>query len=408
VSAFTRKNRNRAPKCLGIIGAKLCGTCNQVSRGAGKPKRSRAIAGIALMALGFLAGCKTAPISKESSLSQFVSLVNFTNIERTTNQDGETVLLSPAIRPRLRWNQLIVSWNAEAPDGTFLKIEANAKLTDHRTKFYTLANWSPDGKIFPRTSVRGQGDADGDVDTDTLILNQPANAAQVRITFSGTNGAQPALKFLGLSFANTSATHQSPAVKTSARTVRGEIIATPERSQHGYPRANGWCSPAALSMVLAHWAEVLQRPELNLAVPQVAAAVYDQNYGGTGNWPFNTAFAGSFPGMRSYVTRLDDLAEVEDWIAAGIPVILSARWDWLRPGRAFDAEGHLIVVIGFTRNGDVVANDPSAHLNRGESVRQIYRRADVIHAWTKSRNAVYLIYPVGAKIPSNRRDHWED
>ena len=30
------------------------------------------------------------------------------------------------------------------------------------------------------------------------------------------------------------------------------------------------------------------------------------------------------------------LAEVEDWIAGRNSVILSARWDWLKPGRPFD------------------------------------------------------------------------
>jgi hypothetical protein len=111
--------------------------------------------------------------------------------------------------------------------------------------------------------------------------------------------------------------------------------------------------------------------------------------------------------MRSYVTRLDDLAEVEDWIAAGIPVVLSARWDWLKPGRPLDTTGHLIVCIGFTDSGDVVINDPAAHLERGDAVRQIYKREDVIYSWTKSHNAVYLVYPANAKIPKDKFGHWE-
>ena len=186
----------------------------------------------------------------------------------------------------------------------------------------------------------------------------------------------------------------------------GKIVATPERSQHGYPNAKGWCSPTSLSMALARWAETLSRPEMSLTVPEVADFVHDGDYAGTGNWAFNVAFAGSFSGMRSYVTRLDDISEVEDWIAAGIPVVLSARWDWLQPGRPTDSAGHLIVCIGFTDNGDVVINDPAAHLDRGQSVRQIYKREDVVHAWSKSHNAVYLIYPTSAKIPENRYGHW--
>jgi len=143
-----------------------------------------------------------------------------------------------------------------------------------------------------------------------------------------------------------------------------------------------------------------------LTVPKVAAGVYDEDFAGTGNWPFNTAFAGGFPGMRSYVTRFDDLAEVEDWIAAGIPVILSARWDWLQPGRPLDSDGHLIVCIGFTETGDVVINDPATRLEKGESVRRIYRRADVVRSWTKSHNTVYLVYPENEKLPRNLYGHW--
>ncbi|MEI9960000.1 MAG: C39 family peptidase [Limisphaerales bacterium] len=241
------------------------------------------------------------------------------------------------------------------------------------------------------------------MDTDTLVLTQPADAAQIRLTLGGTNGALPKLKFIGVSFSNTKI---SVAVRPPNHAAWGKIISTPEHSQHGYPNAKGWCSPTSLSMALSRWAEILRRPEMDLTVPQVAAAVYDNDYAGTGNWPFNTAFAGSFNGMRSYVTRLDDLAEVEDWIAAGIPVILSARWDWLLPGRPFDNDGHLIVCIGFTENGDVVINDPATRLEKGESVRRIYKREDVIHSWTKSHNTVYLVFPENEKIPANRYGHW--
>ena len=357
-----------------------------------------------LLFLLVLTGCKTTPVSSHSPYSRFVAVTDFTGFTRTKVVAGETVLLSPKIKAHIPWNELIVSWNADAPAGTFVKLEATVISARQPTKFYTVGNWSPDGNIFPRTSVRGQKDDAANVDTDTLVLNQPADAVQIRVTLGGTNGALPALKFLGLSFANTKI---SVAVRAPNRAAWGKIIPTPEHSQHGAWTNKGWCSPTSLSMALSRWAEILQRPEMNLTVPEVAAKVYDQDFAGTGNWPFNTAFAGSFPGMRSYVTRLDDLAEVEDWITAGIPVILSARWDWLLPGRPVDSDGHLIVCIGFTENGDVVINDPATRLEKGEVVRRIYKRADVIHSWTKSHNAVYLVYPVGVKIPADKFGHWE-
>lgn len=359
---------------------------------------------LSLCVAALVCGCKAVSTSGKGSFSQFVGLENFSGFTSSRNARGETVLLSPEIKSGMVWNQLIVSWNAAAPTGTFLRVEAAAVTAGRETKFYTLADWSPDNEIFPRTSVRGQKDADGDVDTDTLILTQPAAAVRIRVTLGGTKGALPKLKFLGISFSNTKV---SPATHPPNHAAWGEIVSTPERSQHGHPNAKGWCSPTSLSMVLARWAEVLHRPEMNLPAPEVAAKVYDRDFAGTGNWPFNTAFAGSFSGMRSYVTRFDDLAEVEDWIAAGFPVILSARWDWLLPGRPLDTAGHLVVCIGFTENGDVVINDPATRLEKGEPVRRIYKRADVIRAWTKSHNAVYLVYPESVKLPADPFGHWE-
>jgi hypothetical protein len=356
---------------------------------------------VLLLSAALLSGCRTAPSPTGAGFSHFVGVDDFSGFTRSQNEKGETVLLSPPIKSGIPWNELIVSWNADAPAGTFLKVEARALLSDHATTFYSLGNWALDKG---RSSVRNQKDADGTVDTDTLVLKQLADAAQIRVTLSGTNGAQPALKFLGASFANT---HTAPVPSAPHHAAWGKIVSTPERSQHGYPNAKGWCSPTSLSMMLAHWSETLNRPEMTLTVPEVAHLVYDADYAGTGNWAFNVAFAGSFNGMRSYVTRLDDISEVEDWIAAGIPVILSARWDWLKPGRPYDPVGHLIVCIGFTEDGDVVINDPAAHLDRGQSVRQIYKRADVIHSWSKSHQAVYLVYPTNAEIPPNRYGHWQ-
>lgn len=354
------------------------------------------------LAAVILCGCKSVTASADSPYSRFVGLEDFSRFTRLPSADGQTVLLSPPIKAGISWDQMVVSWNATAPAGTFLNIEASAISADHQTRFYTLGVWSPDNKIYPRTSVRGQQDADGNVATDTLILTKPACAAQLRVTLGGDNGAS-VLKFLGASFCNTKV---PPATRPPNHAAWGKIISTPEHSQHGYPGEKGWCSPTSLSMVLDRWAAILHRPELNLDVPTVAAAVYDHGYGGTGNWPFNTAFAGSFRGIRSYVTRLDDLSEVENWIATGIPVILSARWDWLLPGRPADLDGHLIVCIGFTENGDVVVNDPATRLDKGETVRRIYKRENVAHSWTKSHNTVYLVYPDDASIPKDPFGHW--
>lgn len=337
---------------------------------------------------------------------RFISLRQFADFTSTVSTNAnEAVLLSPVIKAPIAWDQLVVSWDSEAAPDAWLKIEARGIYPDHETKYYTMGIWSKDSADHPRTSVRDQKDGDGTVKEDTLVLNRPGPDLQLRVTLCALDGkARPSLKFLGLSFCDT---HLQPAPLPPNRAAWGKIIDTPELSQFPYPGSSGWCSPTSLTMVLRRWSNVLHRTDMNVDVPEVVDGIYDEAYGGTGNWPFNTAYAGSFPGMRAYVARFSDISELEDWIVAGIPVIISARWDWLLPGRPYDAEGHLTVCIGFTESGDLVINDPAAHFDRGQKVRHIYKRQDVIKAWSSSHNTVYLVYPETAKIPVDRFGHWD-
>src|SRR5258707_406123 len=139
-----------------------------------------------------LSGCKSFSPADQKSHSHFTGLADFSRFTPSQNNSGQAVLFSPEIKSPIPWNELIVSWNAGAPAGTFLKIEASVVLPDHNTKFYTLGNWSPDNRNFSRTSVRGQRDVDGNVDTDILVLNQTARAVLLRGTLGGTNGPLPA------------------------------------------------------------------------------------------------------------------------------------------------------------------------------------------------------------------------
>jgi uncharacterized protein YvpB len=334
----------------------------------------------------------------------FTNFAGFTVGPRATNSP-ESSLVSPVIKAPIAWDELVVSWDALAPVQTWLKVEARGIYPDHETKYYTMAVWSRDAAEHPRATVRRQRDDDGTVNADTLVLKHPGADVQLRVTLSAVNGAaRPELKFIGLSFLDSKA---AVALMPPNKAVWGKIITTPELSQHSYPDEKGWCSPTSLAMVLRRWSEEMHRPEMNVDVPEVVAAVYDNGFRGTGNWPFNTAYAASFPGMRGYVTRFSDLSEVEDWIEAGIPVILSARWDLLAPGRKPTGSGHLVVCIGFTPEGDVVINDPATNFKMGQKVRHIYTRENVIKAWKESNNTVYLVYPETAQIPPDRYGHWE-
>ena len=351
----------------------------------------------ALIALLLSSMLLAAAEPKDFRGAQFIGFDRFDQFERRDTNDSR-VLLSPEIVPAIKWDQLVASWNFRAAPTNGIVIEAKAIYPDGQTKWYTLGKWALEPtEIAPRESVRDQKDEEGRVDTDILKLKQHATTLQVRITLE--KGVDPAaLKFLGLSFCDSEATG-SPLPPNQS--VWGEILNVKERSQANYPEGiSEWCSPTSMSMLMSFWSTNLNRADLDYDVPEVARGVHDPNWPGTGNWPFNTAFAGAHTGMRSYVSRLSDVSELEDWIEAGIPIAISVSNGFLQ-GKPERANGHLVVCIGFDEAGNIIVNDPGRRV-----VRQVYTRANLIKAWAESENTVYIVHPENWKVPTDRFGHW--
>lgn len=362
-------------------------------------RRIRAAKGaltLAVVALGFTCNC----CALDARGAQFIGFSSFEQFTKVAgNGVAETVFTSPVIQSRIETDELIASWNVRSRAAAYLKVEARAIYSDHATRYFQLGRWSSDAAKFPRESVLNQRDADGDVATDTLTLTKPCRQLQVRLTLGGDDNAKPELKFLGISLLDRKA---APPSLPPNRAAWGKLLPVPERSQMAYTGGGVWCSPATVSMLMGFWSEKLNRAELNNDVPQIVGAIYDANWEGTGNWPFNTAFAGSFDGMRAYVTRMTDVSELEDWIERGIPVGLSVCYDRLR-GKTSGPNGHLVVCVGFTKDGDIILNDPGTSRN----VRKVFPRKNLIHAWAYSKNAAYLVYPEKASPPKDRFGHWD-
>ncbi|MBW3635312.1 MAG: C39 family peptidase [Armatimonadetes bacterium] len=364
-----------------------------------------------LLALGAVAPTALAAPSPamNSSSHLFLGLRDFTSWMRSPGaKAGEITLLSPVLEAPSGWNELVVSWNAVLTATAYLRVEARGiyppqgQNAARETRFYHLGHWASDPKIHPRESVNGQANADGEVQTDTLILKRRGARLQLRLTLGDVGGKTENLlsrvRFIGLSLLDNS---QKIAPREPNRAAWGKVVAVPERFQGDFLDLGGavWCSPTSVSMILEHWSKLQARPELNLTVPHVAAAVHDPKWSGTGNWSFNAAFAGSFPGFRAYVTRFSDLRDLETWIAAGVPVALSVNYGLLKgPGQKGD--GHIVVCNGFTAEGDVIIADPGHRTEAAQKYR-VFPRANVVAGWGASHNTVYLIYPENFAIPAS-------
>lgn len=335
----------------------------------------------------------TAPLPQRCHFAGFGDLSTFSQAH--AGMPNELVLVSPELASPVAWNELIVSWNADLRETHGLQIDVRVIYPERTTKFYTLGRWSERPEQHPRESVKGQSDADGTVETDTLVMKRRGGKVQVRLTLRGSTAAplsKTQLRFVGVSFLDS----QAPVPdRPGHKAAWGKTLPVPERSQLAYAGGEGWCSPTSVSMVLDYWAAELERSDLRHDVPEIARAVFDPVWGGTGNWPFNTAFAGAWPGLRAFVTRLNDLSEIERLIEAGIPVVASVSYGTLK-GTAPGTSGHLVVCVGFTPEGDVVVNDPGTRAN----VRRTFPRQRFVDAWAHSKGTVYLIYPSARSLPA--------
>jgi hypothetical protein len=305
-------------------------------------------------------------------------------------------------------DHLIASWDAATPAGTWLEVHVRVEEGQRWTHWYRLSIWARDFRTIHRHSVDHQNDAGGGVATDTFYTapHRPASAYQLGVTlFTASPDVSPSLRLIAVVASHDTDTYPSVAPD---RSVWGTDLAVPQRTQmlpqyQGLQYGGGgeaWCSPTSVSMVMAYWSQVLHQPDLNRTVPDAAQGTYDATYDGTGNWPFNTAYAASF-GLTALVTRLTSMSQIERWIKARVPLVISIAFQQGQlPGEPLGvSSGHLIVVRGFTRTGDVIANDPAAATDAG--VRMVFPRAALERVWQAgSHGTVYVIYPPGWKTPA--------
>ncbi|NUT39321.1 MAG: C39 family peptidase [Thermoactinospora sp.] len=314
--------------------------------------------------------------------------------------------------------ELIASWTADTPAGTWIQIEMRGTAPD--TKWYVMGRWAYGESDIQRTSVPGQGDVDGTVSVDTFVAaaGKPIDSYQLRVTLyrkPGTTGG-PTVRTLG---AMASAVPERKTVPVSpGGEAWGVELNVPRRSQSihqgHYPEWDGggqaWCSPTSTTMVLGFWGKWpsaadtawVDPADPSPEVDYAARYVYDHAYQGAGNWPFNTAYAGRY-GLDGFVTRLRSLTELEKFVKAGIPVITSQSFKKSElPGAGYGTNGHIFVVIGFTATGDVIVNDP-ANSPTNDDARRVYPRADFENVWQRSSSSggiVYIIRPPGHPLPA--------
>lgn len=312
---------------------------------------------------------------------------------------------SPWSTPGFEATALIPTWEATTPGKSLVRVEVRAMAADGATGSWdTMADWSRTGRPVARTTYARQADDLGRVSVDTWYAASSIVSWQVRVTLMRPRGSSlpVSLERVG---AVASVDASAPRATSAPGPSVGTVLDVPAYSQmvHGghYPQWGGggtaWCSPTSLAMVLGYYGispvpTGIEVGHADAVVDHTAKMVYDNGYDGTGNWAFNTAYAATLVAGDSYVTRLRDLREAEDYIAAGVPLVISIAFgrNQLSGAPLSSSNGHLLVVVGFEPDGDVVVNDSSAPSNA--SVRRVYDRAQLERIWiSASGGTAYVI-----------------
>ncbi|MFG2592754.1 peptidase C39 family protein [Streptomyces sp. NPDC048438] len=311
---------------------------------------------------------------------------------------------SPVHRSAVPATEVIASWNAHTPQGTWIQVELRGSYSDGTdTPWYVMGRWAAGDADIRRTSVDDQTDGRSSVWTDTFSVDDAASGLRLtsyrlRLTLHRTpgTGLTPTVHRVGAMASDIPDRFTVPA--TEPGTARE--LAVPRYSQNvhvgEYPEydngGEAWCSPTSSQMIIEYWGrkptpEDLAWVKPGIPDPQVCHAArytFDYQYEGCGNWPFNAAYAATYKDMNAVVTRLGSLTDVEKLIAAGIPVITSQSFlKGELTGAGYGTSGHLMTVIGFTADGDVIANDPASPSN--DAVRRVYRRREWENIWLRTK-----------------------
>jgi Peptidase_C39 like family len=314
--------------------------------------------------------------------------------------------LSPQYNLNFGATELVSSWNANTPAGTWLQVELHGTYSNGQsTPWYVMGRWASGDSDIMRTSVDGQQDAYSDISTDTFEISDPTatdvrlTGYQLKLTVYRTPGSHvvPRVWQVGAFASNVPARFDVP-VSTPTKNKAVELP-VPRYSQdvHAgqYPQydngGEAWCSPTSSEMVIEYWGHHPTAQQMSWVDPtyadpsvdQAARMTYDYQYEGAGNWPFNAGYASSY-GLDAIVTQLHSLNEIEQLVRHGIPVVtsqsfLSSELD----GAGYNTSGHLMVIIGFTKDGDVIANDPASPTD--PAVRHVYKRHQFETVWLRTK-----------------------
>lgn len=298
-------------------------------------------------------------------------------------------IVSAWIDPHIPANDFVLSWNLDLPVGTGAVVDM--RVGDDSGKVSAWFEMARVGFLQDLSRLANTGgvkkDDNGSVVDDMLILSRKWTRVQYRITLvTGVSHHSPTLRLIALSSVD-----RSTLVKYSSYASTGKKEAW-MRSLPVKWRTQALEEPSIAGRICGptSMAQAMEYLGCNLATADLAAEAYDYTNQIFGNWPFLAQEAAQH-GLRSYVARCQDFKPIEDSIADGRPVVLSIAFNKgeLRNSPLGETDGHLILCVGMTPEGDLICNDSCSVDKCCDHI--VYKRDDMATAWLKRSAAAIFV-----------------
>ncbi|HEY9562972.1 MAG TPA: peptidase C39 family protein [Nocardioides sp.] len=418
VSIRTRLSRGLAAGCALAVGLVVLAPTTPASAASAKPQITHLTS-----AADFNAGTKQGVSVGSDGSIRIASTPRGTTSYRDPYGNGTSKRfdygrwISPWVSTGMDAKNMILSWNAKTSGSTLLRFHVRTKSGWRASSWDEIAAWGASTASTHRHSGSAQSDDLNTLLTDTLTANDghAINRWQVQVTLYravGTSVTPTVTALSGVASPYAKRYPTSASRTTMTETVELKVPRYSQMTHTGHePQWGGggeaWCSPTSTSMVLRYWkagptsGAYAWSGETDGHVDHAARYTYDHAYRGNGNWPFNTAYAAHY-NVPGFVTRLWSLTDVEKFIKAGIPVIVSVAFKkgQLTGAPISSTNGHLMVITGISAGGRVIANDPAAPSNW--SVRRVYDRRQFEKVWLNGSGGIaYVIAPEAKALPAS-------
>ncbi len=312
------------------------------------------------------------------------------------SKDGKrSFLLLPVAEFPFFVEECVPSWCVKSPGGSPFVVLVRTGDSEGMNDWLLAGEWgcmADEGEVRAIIGESGVGggfsglfeNGSAKVHDDYLTLSKRADRVQLMFAFAGDGGG-----------------FSSAALAVSSK--RGDRkLRLYEKSPVGKPvslsvpfRSQGWedrriaghiCSVVSTATVMDYYG-------VDVGTAELAALAYDPRRDMYGMWwrAVQSAAQYGFTGLVRHFRSLDDAREI---IEGGSPVIACIAFgpNELAGSATEESEGHVVVVVGFDENGDVMCADGA--FRKEEDGLLVYRRAEFERAWFINGGGIgYLIAP---------------